>query len=126
MDAGATANRLLDPNYNVDLGTQYMAKNLIRYGGDIKSAIAAYNSGTARTNEKGEYVNSQGKTNVQDYVDKVLRNYQMYTEWLGKGAKPFDVSVFDMSAVSPYLIGAFVIMTLIVLMRVKKPEVEYV
>lgn len=63
-----------DPGLAVDLGTQYLAMGIARYG-NTGAGIAAYNAGVARKNAQGQYVNSQGATTVQAYVDKVLDAY---------------------------------------------------
>ncbi len=90
IDKNATADALYDPAYNMSIGIQYIAKNLNRYNGNVQDAIAAYNAGSAMKNADGDYVNSQGVTNVQDYVDKVYSNYQNYTDWIANGAQMID------------------------------------
>lgn len=87
----ATAEQMYDPTFNTNVGTAYIAENLNRYEGNILDAIAAYNAGTARKNDASQYVNSKGVTNVQDYVDKVYKNYNDYTNWLSQGAAILDV-----------------------------------
>jgi len=86
-----TEAEMYDPAFNIDVGTAYIAKNLERYNGNVQDAIAAYNAGTARKNEDGEYVNSKGVTNVQRYVDKVYANYNNYSSWIAAGASKIDV-----------------------------------
>lgn len=44
---------LLDPAFNVDLGTRYLRRQLDRYGGDHAQAVSAYNAGTATTANQG-------------------------------------------------------------------------
>ena len=95
MDSSSTAGKLLDPDYNVDLGTRLIAKNLIRYGGDVKSEAAAYNAGTAYKDASGNYISKSGNTAVQGYVDKVYSNYQYYMKWLASGAKEVDVTMIN-------------------------------
>jgi len=87
----ATEADMYDPAFNIDVGTAYIAKNLNRYNGNVLDAIAAYNAGTARKNSDGKYVNSQGVTNVQSYVDKVSANYKNYSDWIASGANDVDV-----------------------------------
>ncbi len=54
------------PEFNILLGARYLTRKLDYYG-NISSAIAAYNAGTARIREgSGEYEN-------QWYVDKVMK-----------------------------------------------------
>jgi len=43
--------RLSDPEYNVRLGTQYLASMLRRYDGRAEDALAAYNAGPGRINQ---------------------------------------------------------------------------
>ena len=68
---GLTAQELIKPEVNVDIGTRYLATQLKKYHGNIKDALAAYNAGKARKDLRGNYLN-------QSYVDKVYRNYQLY------------------------------------------------
>ena len=89
IDKNATPDKLYDPNYNIDIGTTYIAKNLSRYPTDLSSAIASYNAGSAYKNEAGKFVSKSGN-DVQHYVDKVTRNYNNYINWLRGGASLFD------------------------------------
>lgn len=57
-------------------------------GYDGLDAIAAYNSGTARKDSEGFYINSQGVRNVQAYVDSVT------TKMLSRGINPAKESLF--------------------------------
>lgn len=66
-----TATELIKPEINIDIGTKYIAKQLVRYGQSIKDAIAAYNAGSARKTITGSYIN-------QDYVNKVYSSYVIY------------------------------------------------
>lgn len=70
-----SGQELLDnPPLAVDLGTQYLAQGLAKYG-NTGDALAAYNAGVPRRNAQGQYVNSRGDTKVQTYVDRVLDAY---------------------------------------------------
>jgi len=62
------ARALLVPAVGIDAGTQYLAKQLARYHGDVSSAVAAYNAGSAKFDTQERYVN-------QSYVDAVRRFY---------------------------------------------------
>jgi hypothetical protein len=55
---------LLEPAVGIDAGTQYLAKQLARYGGDVDAAVAAYNAGSVRFDTQERYIN-------QPYVDRV-------------------------------------------------------
>ena len=70
-NSSLTTSELLKPEVNIDIGTRYIAKQLIRYSGNIKNAISAYNAGTANKNLLGIYAN-------QAYVDKVYSAYKRY------------------------------------------------
>lgn len=94
FDSSATLEKLRDPAYSIDLGVAYIAQNLKKWP-EVKDAIAAYNAGVPRKNEKGQYVNSKGVPNVQSYVDKVYKNYLEYQTWLEHGAKKVDVAMID-------------------------------
>lgn len=94
FDPNATIEKLKDPAYSIDLGTAYIAQNLKKWP-NVLDAIAAYNAGTPRKDEEGYYVNSKGKRNVQDYVNKVYKNYEKYRQWLQQGSKEIDVTLID-------------------------------
>jgi len=57
-------NKLLhDPEVNIYLTAAYLRYQLDRYDGNITDAVAAYNAGSVRKNDRGAYVN-------QWHVDK--------------------------------------------------------
>lgn len=66
---------LLDPSTNITLGTNFLLELIRQYG--VPAASAAYNAGHPMYNSAGQFVNSQGSTRVQAYVDEVL-TYQDY------------------------------------------------
>jgi soluble lytic murein transglycosylase-like protein len=103
LDANATEELLLDPEYNINLGAKLIRKNLDRYNKassstekQFKDAIAAYNAGTAFINSDGVYTNSKGIPNVQGYVDNVYEYLQEYTNWLANNAPTVEVSDSDL------------------------------
>lgn len=61
-----TEKQLMDPTINVYYSGKYLRKQLNRYDGDIRKAVAAYNSGTYYESKKGFAVN-------QKYVNLVFR-----------------------------------------------------
>lgn len=63
---------LFDPELNIRAGARIIRDNLSRYGGNVPSAVAAYNAGVARRDIHGRFVNSRGNPSVQTYVDRVL------------------------------------------------------
>jgi hypothetical protein len=62
-----------DPIENVRAGTRYLKMLLTRYDGDVSLALAAYNWGLGNL-EKGS---DQIPTETKQYVDKVMRHYEM-------------------------------------------------
>lgn len=60
----AFLTELCDPRVGLFWGCKYLQKQVVRYKGDIKMAVAAYNAGTAFI--------SNGMFRNQSYVDKVL------------------------------------------------------
>lgn len=56
--------QLMDPKVNAYYAAKYLRYQLNRYHGDIRKAVAAYNSGTYRENLSGQAVN-------QRYIIKV-------------------------------------------------------
>ena len=83
--------RLTDPDYNVHLGTTYVA-NLVRQFGGAESALAAYNAGEDRVTlwttgqsyrETAEFVDSIPFTETRQYVQIVTRNADIYRRLYG-------------------------------------------
>lgn len=68
---------LLKPEVNLHFGCKYLTKQLLRYRGDIPSAIAAYNAGGAYK-RYGRFVN-------QHHVDKVMRAYKALQKYAEQG-----------------------------------------
>lgn len=80
-----------DPASNIDGGTKYISQQLKRFG-NIRSALAAYNAGPTvvsdflnGTNKSGRNPNKRKTPDgippykeTQDYVEKVLKNYESY------------------------------------------------
>ncbi len=83
--------RLVEPEYNVRLGTLYVA-NLQKQFGNIESALAAYNAGEDRVvswtmgqnyREPAEFVESIPFTETRQYVQIVTRNADIYRRLYG-------------------------------------------
>jgi soluble lytic murein transglycosylase len=83
--------RLFDPDYNVHLGTLYLA-GLRKQFGSIESALAAYNAGEDRVTEwtagqsyrePAEFVDSIPFTETREYVEIVSRNAGIYHKLYG-------------------------------------------
>lgn len=87
---------LVDPDYNVRLGTLYVA-NLQKQFGNIESALAAYNAGEDRVaswtagqnyREPAEFVESIPFTETRQYVQIVTRNADIYRRLYGAEDQP--------------------------------------
>ncbi len=57
---------LCDPATGLEWGCRYLTKQVKRYSGDLESAVAAYNAGSARRDKNGAWAN-------QGYVEKVRK-----------------------------------------------------
>lgn len=68
---------------NIDGGTRYLKSLINSFNGDTKLALAAYNGGIGRMNRLGvdtdEEINRM-PAETQNYVNKVVKNYQAYKE----------------------------------------------
>jgi peptidoglycan lytic transglycosylase len=82
---------LFDPDYNVRLGTTYVA-GLKNDFGSVESALAAYNAGEDRVNswtagqsyrDLAEFVDSIPFTETREYVEIVTRNADIYRKLYG-------------------------------------------
>jgi soluble lytic murein transglycosylase len=78
---------LTKPDYNVRLGTAYLAKLRKLFGGNEEEVLAAYNAGENRVTqwtagqhyrEPAEFVDSIPFTQTRDYVEIVSRNAAIY------------------------------------------------
>lgn len=65
---GPFLSALCQPSVGIEFGVRYLKRQLDRYDGNEVEAVAAYNAGTARRGDDGDFVN-------QSYVDKVWRAY---------------------------------------------------
>jgi soluble lytic murein transglycosylase len=88
---GYSRERLVDPDYNVRLGTLYLA-GLQKDFGSVESALAAYNAGEDRVaqwnegqhyREIAEFVDSIPFTETREYVQIVTRNAAIYRKLYG-------------------------------------------
>ncbi|HKV04604.1 MAG TPA: transglycosylase SLT domain-containing protein [Candidatus Acidoferrales bacterium] len=89
---GYSQARLVDPDYNIRLGTLYFA-NLRKQFGGVESALAAYNAGEDRVTlwtagqtyrDTPEYVDSIPFTETRQYVEIVTRNADIYRRLYGE------------------------------------------
>lgn len=83
--------RLLDPDYNIRLGTYYLSQLEEQFGG-VELALAAYNAGEDRVTawtagqsyrEPAEFVDSIPFTQTREYVEMVSRNAGIYRRLYG-------------------------------------------
>ena len=83
-----TKENILDPDININLGTQYIASLLTKYE-SIEVALAAYNAGRGNVDgwiEKGTLKNDGSDIEnvpfkeTNNYVRKILRDYEIYTK----------------------------------------------
>src|SRR3984957_473574 len=86
-----SAPMLFEPDYNIHLGTIYLA-GLRRDFGSVESALAAYNAGEERVaqwtagqtyREPAEFVDSIPFTETREYVEIVTRNADIYRKLYG-------------------------------------------
>ena len=89
---GFSANSLLNPTVNLELGTKNLRLVLDRFGGQQEYALAAYNAGDvpvrqwmAAGNYKdiAEFVESIPYTETREYVQAILRNREIYRALYG-------------------------------------------
>lgn len=84
--------KLLDPNYNIRLGSQYMKTLLKRYNGNRVLATAAYNAGPGNVNKWVKrfdgpldvWIESIPFAETKEYVQKVLAYSTIYSYRLGQ------------------------------------------
>jgi hypothetical protein len=62
-----------DTEQNIDAGTRLLKELLIKYDGDVVKALAAYNAGPGAV---AKYNGLPPYRETQDYVNKVIRDYQ--------------------------------------------------
>jgi membrane-bound lytic murein transglycosylase B len=70
MNMGVT--KVFDPQENLDAGVRTLRSLLVRYGGDLDKALAAYNAGTGAVDRAGGVPRYR---ETRDYVKKVTNNY---------------------------------------------------
>jgi soluble lytic murein transglycosylase len=92
--------RLFEPEYNLRLGTVYLA-NLKSSYGSLEAALAAYNAGEDRVaawesgrtyDEPAEFVDSIPFTETREYVQVVMRNGAIYRQVYGPESFRHDLS----------------------------------
>ena len=81
---------LIDPGRGIMAGVDYLARKLKQYPGQVDSAIAAYNAGTARRRSSGAFIN-------QPYVVDVLGFWNAFKR-TARAAAPALLSAFLIAA----------------------------
>jgi hypothetical protein len=64
--------KVFDPQENLEAGVRQLRALLVRYGGDLDKALAAYNAGTGAVDRAGGVPRI---AETRDYVRKVTNNY---------------------------------------------------
>jgi soluble lytic murein transglycosylase-like protein len=62
-----------NPQQNADAGAKYLADLLVKYGGDVAKAVAAYNAGPSAVDK---YNGVPPYPETRTYVNRVIRNYK--------------------------------------------------
>lgn len=82
FDKDISPEKLLDPDINIKIGTQYLKYLLDRFDNDFKLAAAAYNAGPGNvdkwTQSRDLQIENIPFTQTKNYVKKVLSNYNKY------------------------------------------------
>jgi len=95
-------DRLIDPDYNVTLGTYFIQKQIDNFDGSYILALAGYNAGPRRVREWMELFGDPRTQAVdpvdwielipiyetRNYVQRIIENLQFYRSRLGKGEAP--------------------------------------
>lgn len=97
MGIDFTQSMLLDPNVNVQIGSQYLGDLLRRYG-HLAYAAAGYNAGPSRVSKwlddypnlpLDEWIAQIPFNETRDYVKRVLEFEKIYEYRLQEGVKPY-------------------------------------
>jgi soluble lytic murein transglycosylase len=87
-----SANDLLTPNRNLQLGTTYFRWLMKAYGDEEEQALAAFNAGKSRVDrwntwgpfeEQAEFVETVPFQETRNYIEVVLRNADVYRRLYG-------------------------------------------
>ena len=85
--ASPSNDRLYEPEYNINMGTWYLADLLRSFKGQIEPALAAYNCGPGRVSrwkkasgnsDMDDFVENIPFTETRQYVKAVMNNYAQY------------------------------------------------
>ncbi len=93
------ASELLNPEINIRLGAQYLARLQTKFKGQLALAAAAYNAGPHRVEswlvnfghlETDEFVEHIPFMETRNYVKKVVRNHTFYRRLYAKDQTPVE------------------------------------
>jgi soluble lytic murein transglycosylase len=89
-------NKLLQPEFNIRLGTVYLRSLLDQFGGAWEPTLAAYNAGKTRVvawrgrmeyREPAEFVEAIPFSETRNYVQVVIRNADLYRRLYERSSK---------------------------------------
>lgn len=70
-------NDAFDPEQNIEGGTKYLRYLLDRYDGDIRLAIAAYNSGEGAVDKYGDVPPYKETIEYVEKIERILRKSKL-------------------------------------------------
>ncbi len=104
LGVGFSTGRLTDPNYNIQLGSRFLADRIAQFDGSLIMAIASYNAGPARVRQWMEKIGDPRHDRdpidwielipiyeTRNYVQRVLEATQIYRARLHKGTAPLAI-----------------------------------
>jgi len=105
LDLSFSAGRLTDANYNIRLGSQFLADRLDQFDGSIIMAVASYNAGPTRVRQWVEKIGDprHGVDPVdwielipvyetRNYVQRVVEGMQAYRARLNHGSSALKIA----------------------------------
>lgn len=99
-DAAETPPNVLDPETNIRLGAQYLARLRQKFKNNLPLAAAAYNAGPHRVEgwlvnfghlDTDEFIEHIPFLETRNYVKKVVRNHTFYRRLYAKDQKTVDL-----------------------------------
>ncbi len=101
-----SADRLWDPDYNMQLGSYHLAELTSQFGGSMLLATVGYNAGPARPPQwiarcgdpRGrqvdpvDFIECAPFTETRNYMMRVMENMSVYKARLGGGSAPLTLS----------------------------------
>jgi soluble lytic murein transglycosylase len=106
MGVGFSAERLNEPDYNMQLGSSFLGQLVDRFSGSYVLAAAGYNAGPGRppqwtafcgdprggTNDPLDFIECMPFSETRNYVMRVLENMQVYRAKMNGGSAPITLS----------------------------------